>query len=133
MKTRSGFVSNSSSSSYVLVLKEEDYKALVEGADPLTQAIANHFGGDEVSLGDIPLRAVQWMSGNYDTLEDFDIHSHTDAIKAYLKEHENEEVTADDLDDEDFDDYEFYDVLHECWSNFVKQAEQVGFVLENYS
>ena len=39
MKIRSGFVSNSSSSSFVLVVKKELYDTVMSGLDPLHQAI----------------------------------------------------------------------------------------------
>lgn len=51
MKIRSGFVSNSSSSSFVLVVTKEAYDKVLTNEDPITRAILGAVMGAETVLG----------------------------------------------------------------------------------
>ncbi len=129
MKTRSGFVSNSSSSSFALILKEDDYAALVSKASPLAQSVAAYIGGENGKLGDIVIRAISWMEGNSSTLECFDIEDNKPFIQQWINEHAGE-FDYIDVHSDECDQYELYDVVRACWEDFVKQACVVGFKVE---
>jgi len=51
MKVRSGFVSNSSSSSFVLLVEKEAYDLAVANEDPITKAILEAVMGKDTVLG----------------------------------------------------------------------------------
>ena len=60
MKRRSGFVSNSSSSSFCLILKEEDHQDIIKDLHPFYQSFFNALLSKQ-TLGDINLRTfMQW-------------------------------------------------------------------------
>lgn len=71
MKIRTGFVSNSSSSSYVVLITPDDLEKVLSQMDAFGRAIAeqylnlkkvHHFGLDLISFS--------WSSGNIDSFED---------------------------------------------------------------
>lgn len=51
MKIRTGFVSNSSSSSFVLIVEEEHYKDMLKEAHPYLKAMAEQWGSKTDVLG----------------------------------------------------------------------------------
>lgn len=71
MKTRLGFVSNSSSSSFFLVLKEEDYNKTYEKLTNLEREILNYLSPEKTKRFGENLITIAGMSGNYDSFEDF--------------------------------------------------------------
>ena len=74
MKTRTGFVSNSSSSSYVIVVEKEAFEKLYAQLSDIQKDIAKFLqqygGGVETFMGG-QVVVMQYASGNYSTLEDY--------------------------------------------------------------
>jgi len=118
MKVRTGFVSNSSSSSYVLVLRESDYNNLTANADPLTLAVLKYLGVAEGKLGDMKIRAISWMEGNYSSFEYFDGASE-EMIDAWVEQQKKENP--------DYDPEYYGSPAYDCWEDFVTKASEVGF------
>jgi len=117
MKTRAGFVSNSSSSSYVLVLRDEDYQNLVKGTSDLARSILDHIGAEEGQLGSEKIRVISWMDGNCDSLEYFDAKEKD--IEAWIAEQKKIDCDID---------YEYpSQAVYDCWEDFVNEASEVGF------
>lgn len=71
MKIRNGFVSNSSSSSFMIALKEEDFNEIYKGLSPLEKELVDHLGTEEKKAFGINLRVLSGMEGNYSSFEDF--------------------------------------------------------------
>ena len=71
MKIRSGFVSNSSSSSYVLIVPKEAYEEVYAASDPYTQEIIDYIHEDECLVLGQPCHILSWFSGNRNTFEDW--------------------------------------------------------------
>jgi len=73
MKTRNGFVSNSSSSSFVLIVKKEVHEKTMKQLEPYEKAVMNAliseskiFGQDVIYYGDL---SVQDVSYTFEYLE----------------------------------------------------------------
>lgn len=72
MKFRSGFVSNSSSSSYVVITTKRAADEAFAKLDPYIRAVAeDYLGGGSRAVGGVDIYAVAWMSGNVDSFECF--------------------------------------------------------------
>lgn len=124
MKFRSGFVSNSSSSSYALILKQEDFDTLMSKASALAQAIANEIKRTR-NLAGTPITVLSWTDGNNDSFE------YTEFDSELLYEYRKSKSAVPDDDDDD-DVYDI-DVLHECWDEFVRDAKKLGVLIETES
>lgn len=135
MKTRNGFVSNSSSSSYTLILKSDDFKAVTESIDALTRNILEHLQIKDDTFGDDAVKVISWMSGNYSSFEnmDFDDKALNAAIKEYLEKHTPLSPT-DYLEDDGTVHEDFtYDYLYDCWDNFTEKVKNKGILVSVHS
>ena len=68
MKIRNGFVSNSSSSSFLILLTKEAYDEVISGVGPLTQAVVEQLSGKASFLG-TECVSYNHTDGNYDDFE----------------------------------------------------------------
>jgi hypothetical protein len=71
MKIRTGFVSNSSSSSFVVFLLDEDYKKVCDGLSKLEMDILSKAHPQKVNAFGKQLVKVGYTSGNYSIFEDY--------------------------------------------------------------
>ena len=83
MKIRSGFVSNSSSSSFVAFLPEEDFNKIHDSLSVLDAAVVSAVGVSRMQFLGNDCVSFGYVSGNYSTLEYMDeseILEHADRI-----------------------------------------------------
>ena len=124
MKIRNGFVSNSSSSSFVALLSAKDFKTIEDSLDILDAAVVcavgveqKHFlGNDCVSFG--------YVSGNYSTLEytsDNEIMEHARRIAT-----ERGEELQDDIEERISE--EKWDSLSTCKSKILSLSIDKYFI-----
>lgn len=125
MKTRAGFVSNSSTSSYVLILKKADFKAVVKAANPLARAIVKQIQVDDDKFGEEAVKVLSWLSGNYSSFEDMDISEKV--LKTYIRTCTDDKDVVDE-DGYDLDDYK-WDYIYECWDEFTEEASKKGILV----
>jgi hypothetical protein len=71
MKVRQGFVSNSSSSSFMICLRKEDYKEVFNSLSKLEQELVKHLHPIDKKVFGLDLKIISGTSGNYDSFEDF--------------------------------------------------------------
>ena len=69
MKIRNGFVSNSSSSSFLVVMSAKDYQNILNDLNPLEVAIVEQADSKRGSIGGQDLVMHSHITGNYSTLE----------------------------------------------------------------
>jgi hypothetical protein len=72
MKIRNGFVSNSSSSSFVIIIPKEVADKVKETLTPYEKVVVDHIGSTEKKFGSTDIVVHQWQSGNYSSFEYFD-------------------------------------------------------------
>ena len=77
MKSRSGFVSNSSTSSFIILFKNDEYTKQFEKADEYTKAVMKVVVGEpkpDSEVADvfgIPYRIAEFSDGNYDSFAEY--------------------------------------------------------------
>ena len=71
MKIRQGFVSNSSSSSFVIFVEKKDYDKIVAELSVLEKDILSAVSPEKIKAFGKNLMKIGYMSGNYSTLEDY--------------------------------------------------------------
>ncbi len=102
MKIRSGFVSNSSSSSFVIVARKSDVDAILKEMNDYDRAVVNHVSaGEKQAFGDT-LSIFQGSTGNEDSWEWFEYEGDEpegadrwdswDTFKTKLKEKAGENI-----------------------------------------
>ena len=69
MKVRMGFVSNSSSSSFVLFVKESDFEKVRKDLSGLEKSMLDTVGAEKVKAFGLNLVKISWMSGDGSVLE----------------------------------------------------------------
>jgi len=69
VKVRSGFVSNSSSSSFVLIAKKEDFDKVFAEADKYTQRVIKELGYEIRKFAGTEVVVIAGMDGNYSSFE----------------------------------------------------------------
>ena len=72
MKTRTGFVSNSSSSSFVIMVSKETYDKAYKEMTPIQKDVAEWLKADG-KFGDIETVTIPYNYGNYSTMEDYEV------------------------------------------------------------
>jgi len=84
MKIRNGFVSNSSSSSFILLVTKELHEKLKEELDPFVIAVVEAMGEETKFFGKEGI-VIPYSSdaGGCDTFEDFEIDFDGEVPKAY--------------------------------------------------
>lgn len=69
MKIRHGFVSNSSSSSFLAIIPKADWETVMNGRSPLTKAVAEELISPAKFCG-MDLIEFSYIAGQYDTFDD---------------------------------------------------------------
>ena len=71
MKIRSGFVSNSSSSSYLLIVPKETHEEVYPLLNPYCQETINYIIEGPLTILGQECYVLNWWSGNINTFEDW--------------------------------------------------------------
>ena len=85
MKTRSGFVSNSSSSSFIYILSASKYEKLLTELDVYQKAVLEKLGVQRTKILDRDAVVVSGIMGNYSSFEDMEIELDEDFEPEYEK------------------------------------------------
>lgn len=112
MKIRQGFVSNSSSSSFLMLVDREQHEEALRKLTRLHKEVVEYVTKKEIELFGHKVLVLGWVSGNYSSLEDFSVTD--EAKEEVLKIIRNEE--GDDFEEDCDDDYvseAIYDSLDE--------------------
>lgn len=74
MKIRQGFVTNSSSTSYTVVIEKEYFNDLMKNFSPFVKAVCKALAdGDTHKFLGKEVKVITWGSGNNDTIEYLDV------------------------------------------------------------
>jgi len=110
MKKRIGFVSNSSSSSFVIVIDETIVEKVEENLSPLSKAIF-----DRIKKTKYSFTSVDWIDGEYGDLFDGEVK---DVIEGDITFKADLDKAITESDREDFQDWEY---LSEVQNTFSKE------------
>lgn len=111
MKIRMGFVSNSSSSSYVILLTKDQFDKIIESMTAFEIAIVNLLDPQPTKCFNMDMIVVDWYSGNDDTFQN--VHPDEKTIQLY------KEMMGEDYDD-------VRDKMYSTRDKFNTLAEQCG-------
>lgn len=136
MKTRNGFVSNSSTSSFLIVAEYDIFMETVYELPPLQRALVEELGWRTEHLGpENPVALYQHMTGNHCSFDSYGINAETVFDRAI-------ELgwTDEDLPDEDEDPVEWmqegddwYEAPKEIEEHFKARLKGCSIVVEDYS
>ena len=91
MKIRTGFVSNSSSSSFLLLITKEAHDKILENSNEVNKILINHIMGEPFNLAGQEFLGMSTMSGNcasdFDPFEDLDLDKIEEAKKILSKDY----------------------------------------------
>lgn len=116
MKIRAGFVSNSSSSSFVVFTSAENFDAVLEKFKPCERQIIAQITGSAPTFNGIAMKSIGCMEGNYSSFED------------NCPDFEEEDIEY--LENEYGDEYGEY-ICHIVVYKFVKDLEENGDCLKH--
>jgi hypothetical protein len=106
MKFRNGFVSNSSSSSFVAIIKSNTYDGLVDSSDLFTRKILKTISTGNKCLENSMYTILNWGSKNYGTLDLLMEKSEiVDMIPKYPNEYEGE-LEEDEFDEDELNEWQ---------------------------
>ena len=86
MKTRSGFVSNSSSSSFVYILLKDQYEELLKNVDEYQKAVLKELGHEEKQIFGQEAIVISGMNGNNSSFEYMNIDVYSDLTDEEFRE-----------------------------------------------
>ena len=124
MKIRAGFVSNSSSSSFLAVVKKDDYDKALKNLGPLSQAVCEYanitsskFAGEDCILH-------YHTTGEYSTFD----NAHVDKVRDRAMEIAREQKTS--LSSECYEEGHWEDFICESMNEIVEEFEKKMVELE---
>ena len=97
MKIRSGFVSNSSSSSFCLIVKYSDYASVYKNLSDLEKSILNSVGPETIEAFGLKLQKISYGVGNNSPFEDYSYDGELDAIEEKKMEEEGPSYIIDEI------------------------------------
>jgi hypothetical protein len=124
MKIRSGFVSNSSSSSFVALLSAKDFEAIKDSLSILDAAVVSAVGVEQKQFLGNDCVSFGYISGNYSTLENMG----NDEIMDHAQKIANErgESLPDDFEERISD--ESYESLRTCRDKIQSLSNDKRFI-----
>ena len=133
MKIRNGFVSNSSSSSYLILITKDDYDKMLGDLTDLEKMVLKELPSSSVKAFGMSMKTIEWTSGNYDTFEDMSFSKFKSAIPKKTKKEEksksgvhatcgNSDTNYESLEEED----DICDLVYEARGAIEEKAKKHG-------
>lgn len=119
MKVRSGFVSNSSSSSFVALIPKTEWVGIIAGLSDIEMAAIETLIKDKTFCG-VDCVEYKAMSGNYDSFEYSDMGAIINRAKDLAKQN------GRTIPDEDLDEDNIMELVYEGTSKIETAAHKLG-------
>lgn len=116
MKIRNGFVSNSSSSSFLVLIVKDEYDSIINTVNPLTQAVVEQLSNSASFLGTECVAYNHMSGGSYC---DFEWLSETECRKRA------EEISKETGREYNEDDLEFWQSVEEFEEKIDQKSDKV--------
>jgi hypothetical protein len=110
MKVRLGFVSNSSSSSFIMLVTEEDYKAVYEGLNSIEKKVMDYLVKDGGNFAGHKIKKFSTYSG--------DGYGTWDECSVELTEEEQQKLVDADKYEDEYNDWLLDDVFNKVCKKF---------------
>jgi|GEM_PF-6661837 len=119
MKRRMGFVSNSSSSSYVVLFTQEQFDKMLEGMNAFEKAIVELLDPTKKKCFENQnIVAMSWWSGSHETFS-YRSHNEDEKLAKLL-------AAAENRDPKECED-ELFDAMYETRQKVWSLASKIGF------
>ena len=119
MKIRSGFVSNSSSSSFLAIIKRDDYDKIIKSLSPIGQSLLEYVGWTKKGFAGHDCVLIYYVTGNYSSFECMDGGAVIDRAQE-IADNRGVEL-PDDYDDEEQRADFLYEDLYQILDKFKEQ------------
>jgi hypothetical protein len=123
MKIRSGFVSNSSSSSFLAIIKKDDYEKILKDLGPLAQATIEYTGASNKKFAGQDCILHYHITGNYNSFEGANVENIRNRAQELARE-QKVSLPAECTEEGYWEDF-IWGNVYEVLSDFTDKVDEL--------